>query len=132
MLRLALATSLLSGCTYFGSHDDNDECGNQACDASFAMLTVTIVNANGVPVEGLTTMTTHVASGTRVQTSPTIGSGVYVVVDDGFLVSHPGDSELVRFDATGPQGSVTADYTVRAGECQCHVSKVSGPDQLTL
>jgi hypothetical protein len=132
MLRLALAMSLLSGCTYFGSHDDDDGCGNQACDASFAMITVTIVNANGVPVDGLTTMTTHVVRGTPVQTSPALGNGVYVVVDDGFLVSHPGDHEMVRFEATRPQGSVTADYTVRAGECQCHVAKEAGPDQLTL
>lgn len=129
-LLACLLTLLAGGCVL----QDQPSCRQQACTELFAMVTVTIVDSSDRPVDGLTTTTTNLDNGARVPTTSGLGSGIYVVVDDNFL-REPREgtaSHTLLFTAQGTDGTVNADYEIRARECDCHVEKLSGPDTLVL
>ena len=104
-----------------------------ACTASFAMIVVTVVDATGQPIPDASVTATLVRTG-QVLVPTTLMlpvPGTYVLVDDGstHLLRRSGDAVLARV-TKGP-ASVSADY-VMAVEGGCHVSKLSGPDSVTL
>ena len=131
LIVIALA---LPGCLYFDSSSPNG-CENQACTDLFAMISVKIVSASSAPVTGLTTQSIYVDTGQPITTyQDPIDNGVYVVADDNFLgqALKDRDHHMIRFEAKSATQAATADYVIGAGECTCHVEKVSGPDMLVL
>jgi hypothetical protein len=128
LTKLGGAAMLLS---LAGCGDDGMPGG--ACTASFAMVGVTVVDGGGQPVPDASVTATLVRTG-QVLVPTTLMlpvPGTYVLVDDGSsqLIRRSGDAVQARI-AKGVT-SVTADY-VLAVEGGCHVSKVSGPDSVTL
>ena len=115
----------LAGCS------DNSMPG--ACTASFAMIGVTVVDGAGQPVPGAAITATLVRTGqvlvptTLMLTEP----GTYVLVDDGItrLIRRSGDAVEARI-AKGAMAT-TAEYVI-ALEGGCHVTRISGPDTVTL
>jgi hypothetical protein len=103
------------------------------CTASFATVGVTVVDGRGQPVSGAAVTATLVRTGqTLVPTTLMLTvPGTYVLVDDGstHLIRPSGDAVQARI-AKGPT-SVTADYVFAVAD-GCHISKVSGPDSVTL
>jgi hypothetical protein len=131
---LIVLAAVLPGCLYFDSADE-PRCENQACTDLFAMITVEVVNASNAPVTGLSTQSRYLEGAVQIMTSQDpINNGTYVVVDDNFLGQALPDREhhTIRFEATAGALQLTADYVIAAGECTCHVSKVSGPDMLVF
>jgi hypothetical protein len=125
-LATAFAVMALQGCADGGMNDG-------ACTAMFASIPVTVVDAAGQPVENATVTAVLVRTGeTLVPTSLMLfAAGTYPLVDDGSsgLIRRTGDAVQAHI-ANGAQ-SRTVDYifSVPGG---CHVSKVSGPDTVTL
>jgi hypothetical protein len=111
----------------------DDSMPGGACTASFAMIGVTVVDGAGQPVPGASITATLVRTGqvlvptTLMLTAP----GTYVLVDDGSssLLRRSGDAVQAHI-AKGALAT-TADYVI-ALEGGCHVSRVSGPDTVTL
>jgi hypothetical protein len=104
-----------------------------ACTQEFDFLIVTVKDASGQPVSGLTITVTEVGTGKVLpvqQDAPT--AGTYIILDDSFKSQISSSPETIR--VTGQKGSSTfsQDYSVQVDSCGCHVSKVSGPDIITL
>lgn len=128
---MTLLTASLSGCYLAPGYS----CDKLECTAIFAMVTVTVVDANDQPVDGLATVTTYTPTETVVRTSQPLGNGVYVVVDDNVFADLQfiaGDNHPFHFEVMGPNGPAAADFVVEAGDCVCHVAKLMGPDTLVL
>jgi hypothetical protein len=112
-------------------------CGNDgmpgACTASFAMVGVTVVDGAGQPVADASVTATLVRTGeVLVPTTLMLPvPGTYVLVDDGStdVIRRTGDP--VQASITKGATSLTADYVFAVAD-GCHISKVSGPDTVTL
>ena len=104
-----------------------------ACTASFATVTLTVVDGQGQPVAEASVTARLVRTGqTLVPTTLMLmGPGTYTLVDDGstHLIRHSGDA--VQASISKGSQSVTADYVFAVAD-GCHISKVAGPDTVTL
>ena len=127
ILRAGAAAMLLSlaGC--------NDDSMPGACTASFAMIGVTVIDGAGQPVPGASVTATLVRTGEVLvpMTLMLMEPGTYVLVDDGStsLIRRSGDAVEARI-AKGAMAT-TAEYVI-ALEGGCHVTRISGPDTVTL
>lgn len=129
-----LVASLLGGCVYFGGDSgDDSSCENQACTDLFATVGVNLVDSVGQPVVGMTTQTTSVETGAVLHASSMTDFG-YVVVDDNLdtRLLGPGNHHEVVFTAEGPAGMASGSFVIGAGVCECHVSKLIGPDTIVV
>lgn len=126
----AMTLAAVPGCAYF----DSSSC-EQGCTLSLAYVGVTVVDDNGNRVSGLTTKTVYVPTGAVLREATGENEvGYYVVLDDAMDKTQllPGERHEIRFYAQGETGTAMADFVIRAGECVCHVEKLSGPDTLVL
>ena len=123
------AAAMLLGVAACG---DDGMPGGGACTASFAMIGVTVVDGSGQPVPDASVTATLVRTGqVLVPTTLMLPTpGTYVLVDDGStqLLRRSGDAVQARISKGAL--AVVADYVVAADGC--HISKVSGPDSVTL
>lgn len=127
-MKAGVAAMLLSaaGCA-------DDSMPGSVCTASFATITVIVVDGQSQPVTGASVTARLVRTGqtlvpaTLMLTVP----GTYALVDDGstHLIRRSGDA--VQASISKGSQSVTADYVVAVAD-GCHISKVSGPDTVSL
>ena len=107
--------------------------GGGACTAMFASIPVTVIDGAGQPVEAATVTAVLMRTGqTLVPTGLILTApGTYPLVDDGStsLLRRSGDP--VQAHITKGTLSLTVDYVFAVPD-GCHVSKVSGPDTVTL
>ena len=110
-----------------------DALNGGACTAMFASIPVTVIDGAAQPVEAATVTATLVRTGQTLPPTALILTtpGTYPLVDDGStsLIRRSGDAVQAHI-SRGAQ-SLTVDY-VFAVPGGCHVSKVSGPDTVTL
>jgi hypothetical protein len=107
--------------------------GGGACTAMFASIPVSVIDGAGLPVEGATVTAVLVRTGqTLVPTSLMLTvPGTYPLVDDGSVgvLRQSGDPVQAHISRGGQSLSVDYVFAVPDG---CHVSKLSGPDTVTL
>ncbi len=126
--KLAAVVSLagLMSCSGGGMND-------AVCTAMFAWIPVTVIDGAGQPVENATVEAVLVRTGaTLVPTGLMLTvPGTYALVDDGSssVIRRSGDA--VQAHITKGEQSKTVDYVFSVPD-GCHVSKVSGPDTVTL
>ena len=107
--------------------------GSCICTLEYRYLTVKVVDAAGAPVTGLTPVVTLVRTGeVIVPQGGGLGGNTYVVLTDGEqkLIRPSGDS--IRFAATNSAGTALAYFIIGLTPCDCHVVRVSGPEQIVL
>lgn len=118
------------------SKKDSSDCENKICDESFATVIVKFVNKNGdgVAVENYSAVnqrtndTLSTASGSDINSE----SGIYIVVSDNNLRKLSEEGDDIKVSGTLAEGGQTksAIIKVKGGNCACHISKVSGPEQI--
>jgi hypothetical protein len=127
-MKAGVAAMLLSAA---GCADDSTPGG--VCTASFATVPVTVVDGQGQPAAEASVTARLVRTGqTLVPTTLMLTvPGTYTLVDDGstHLIRHSGDA--VQASISKGSQSVTADYVFAVAD-GCHISKVAGPDTVTL
>lgn len=129
MMRLALLLAF-TGCVM--NHSPSGECNNVGCTDEFRAITVHVTDAAGNPVSGL--HPTWAIDGASITVDPsgaTFQPGDYVVITDAERRLIVGTAD-VTFSVSSAQGSATGHFEISTGECQCHVSSVSGPGTLVL
>jgi hypothetical protein len=104
------------------------------CTASFAAVTVTVVDTTNAPVSGLAPVITVRSTGrVLVPSGPAMAEGRYYVVTDANHQAFALDGDTLHFAVLSASRSAAADFVVGApGLCHCHVHLVTGPDTLVL
>ena len=103
------------------------------CTQDFRFLIITVKDGSGQPVTGVTLTITQVRTGQVLavqQGVPT--AGTYVILDDSFKSQISSTAETIHVVGQKGTSSFAVDYSVQVDSCGCHVSKVSGPDSVTL
>jgi hypothetical protein len=132
--RVLVAGSLLAFSTGAGAActppTDQSNC---VCTEEFRFLIITVRDGSGQPVTGVSITVTQVRTGQVLavqQGVPT--AGTYVILDDSFKSQISSSAETIHVVGQKGTSSFAVDYSVQVDSCGCHVSKVSGPDSVTL
>ncbi len=134
LLALASAPWLLmnAACKKGCDGDRADKCDAVDCTMEYRAITVTVNNGNGqgVLIDSTATIGQYGQKIANIDLGFGI-SGVYTVVDDHYHANLKNKTEAVKFFAFR-NGAVVAqaDFVV-SGDC-CHVSKVSGPETISV
>ncbi|MNY55101.1 hypothetical protein D3C86_1910480 [compost metagenome] len=114
------------------------ECGNMICTEQFASLFIKFVDNKGVGTE--IKDLTVVNQRTGVNKYPTMSGyltverGTYIFADDRDTkgLSEEGDDLKITATSVATNQTKSVIVKVKGGKCACHISKVSGPDQLAF
>jgi len=131
-----VATVLLAGCV----EQPAEPGGDCVCTTQFVQVAITVLDAQGLPVSGLTIKVTMPRTGQILDPSRlSQGSepGRYVIFNDAFknLVAPENRESGEEIRVVGSLKDPIFDETYRIGapgECHCHVAKVSGPDTVRV
>lgn len=120
----------------FASCEKSTKCGERLCDASFAYITVQFVdeNGNGIAVKNYSAVNQRTKDTLATSMLPDGVPGAYVVADDSHVrkLSENGDEIKVTATDSATDVTKTAVFKVSGGECECHISKISGPEKITF
>ena len=116
------------------------------CSENFAMVTLTLVDSKGVPVQDAKVRVRRLRSGiTRIVTADL--PGAYTIADDMLRDSLRADGEpfeiTVRWHGRtqrvvtvvgtrAPRKPVANGAAATIDNCRCHVLRISGPEKLVL
>jgi hypothetical protein len=109
-------------------------CPLVACTDIFASIGVTFVDSAGQPIAIQNFQAIDLRTNLRiipeVQTALLI-RGFYIIADDSDLKDLSTDGDDIQVSATNPLTHQTKTVIFKiAGGCNCHVTKLSGPDQI--
>lgn len=114
------------------------ECGEKMCTYQFASVVIRFVNNKGEATEVKDFKVVNQRTGEKLQANSSISintiKGAFVVVDDGNIrsLSEQGDDLKITGTSVGTNQTKSAVIKVSGGKCECHIVKVSGPDQITF
>lgn len=116
----------------------NSDCPDLICTESFAMITFSFTNKDGVGVGIKNYSAVNQRTGDTIKTSGiaslTLIAGTYVVVDDNYVkkLSEEGDDIKVSGTLEATNQTKTAIIKVSGGKCACHIEKISGPEKVAF
>lgn len=132
-----LIASVLLGCK---KHNQQKGCAVQACTLEFASITVHFVTGDGLPTPGknvtVINLRTHeaiIAKGNGGAVVPSIGPNLFTLATDNNKSEFSTEGDDVELTATDVVTNITKTVTFKiSGGCNCHISKVSGPDKIVF
>ena len=122
---------LLSSCS---KTQQNSACGTQVCTKEFAAITVHFIDkaGNSAAVSNFTVF--NLRSNKQLYTGlPNFDllAGYYVVASDSNIKDYSAEGDMIRVSAGNPATNETKTVNFKiSGGCNCHVAKISGPDQV--
>lgn len=129
-----LAFSAVALTTVFGVSGCDADDGTQliVCTEEFRILSVTVVDGTGAPVDSLDLSVVRTRDGFTFDIGQDLAfdAGQYVIFDDGFKDEVTPAGEAIQVTATKDGVSVTGSYVIATDPLGCHIEKVSGPDTL--
>lgn len=136
MLRKLAILLLIISCTAC-KKNQKSACGTQVCTDIFVSVGVTFKDKadNGVSVTNYSV--TDLRTGQKLTNAISPGAnfvpGYMVIVDDSNLPDLSTDGDDVQVSGTNPATHETKTATFKiAGGCNCHVSKISGPQVIVF
>ena len=133
-LMLLLIVVLFTACTK--KQIGTKKCPDRACTEIFASVTVKFVNGSGEGVVVKNYSAVNLRTNDTIKTSAgaawNVAPGFYIVVDDGSTkkLSEAGDDIKVSGTDTVSNQTKTAIIKVAGGKCACHITKISGPEEI--
>jgi len=111
---------------------------NQVCTALFATIGIHFVDKNGNPV--VVKNLNAINQRTQISVLPAqikdglLRPGYYNITDDSKikLFSADGDNVLISATDSVTNQIKTTTFKIASGDCGCHVTKLSGSDQLAF
>lgn len=133
-LPIVLFIILCSACT---KNQQKSACGTQVCTAIFASIGVSFKDKNNNPVNvtnfKVLDLRTNKVLTNVISTTANFVPGYWIVADDSDLPDLTTAGDDIEVFATNPATGETKTVLFKiAGGCNCHVSKVSGPDVITF
>ena len=133
-LPLILLLLVFSACT---KNNKKAACGTQICTDLFATIGIHFTDKTSKPiaVQNFTAINqrTHLQMTRTIPMNELLVIGYYIVADDSMMqqLSTAGDDILVS--GTDPATNQTKTVTLKiSGGCNCHVAKLSGPDEVAF
>jgi hypothetical protein len=117
---------------------NNSDCPSLACTESFAMVTFSFTNKDGVGIGIKNYSAVNQRTGDTIKVSGmaslSLTPGTYVVVDDNYVkkLSEQGDDIKVSGTLEATNQTKTAILKVSGGKCACHIEKISGPEKIAF
>lgn len=108
--------------------------GDCVCTREFRLYSLTVVDDQGDPVDGVTLEVVNLRTGEAL-TSGFLGlatPGTYWIVDDSMIDAFSVDGDSVRVTGTKDPLSFETGLRFATDACGCHVHKVAGPDTVTI
>jgi hypothetical protein len=137
MLNKSFALLLILG-IFAGCHKNDSArvaCAPMSCTMELRSVIVKFVDKQGAPV----VVNNFEAKNTRTKvklsysgpTDAALNPGYYVVASDSNLKELAEDGDEILVSGRHPNTGQTLSFVVKvAGGCQCHISKISGPEQV--
>jgi hypothetical protein len=128
-LPIVLLILLCSAC----KKNQQTACGTQVCTDIFVTIGVHFTDNKGNPIAvsnfSAVDQRTHLNIGGTAAGLGTLALGFYVIADDGDLMKLPTAGDDILISGTDPATNQTKTAMLKiAGGCNCHVTKLSGPD----
>lgn len=136
MKKILLAIFMIATLLSCKKKTPESDCGTRACTAEFVSLRINYVNNKGAGTEVKDLTIVNQRTGDKKYPTMngyiTVIRGSYVIADDGNLKSLSEEGDDLKITATSVETNQTKSVVVKVigGKCACHVSKVSGPDQV--
>lgn len=135
-----LALLLMAGATLLACTKDRDksDCGNKVCTNEFRSIGIRFVDNKGAGADVTNFSVVNQRTGERVYASSaaTIQTvkGAFIVADDGNTksLSEAGDDLKVTGTSIATNQTKFAVIKASGGKCACHISKISGPDEVAF
>lgn len=113
-------------------------CGTQACTALFTSIGVTFKDKNNNAVNVINYKVIDLRTNKEITITPPpnidVEPGYKVIIDDSSLKDLSSDGDSIQVTATNPatnEAKATL-FKISGGLCNCHVSKLSGPDTIVF
>jgi hypothetical protein len=135
-LLLCLSALGISACT---KNSKNTACNiQQACTEEFRSFGIQFVNSAGDNVEvkdvTVVNLRTNKPIVARNVLDPGFSPNIYFVATDSNKdeFSSEGDEVKITATSTGSNKTAFAIVKISGGSCNCHISKISGPDKIVF
>jgi len=133
LIPLIFAAVLFSSCFHDGV--EQPACATHNCTKEFVTLYFKFVDKNGNPIAVDGYKAVNLRTNKTLHDNGLIVPGVYPpsysIANDADLVNLSDNGDDVAISGTDPVSNQTKTAVVKvSGGCNCHVAKVSGPDQL--
>lgn len=129
-----LSLGLLTACA--SQQESHTKCGSVVCTDEFIMIPVKVIATKSADVSFKTYKVINANTGKEVKSNVWPGKGnqgTIVIADDGHRRSFPEKGANLELQITRNDGRVVKNaYKISGGKCACHVSKLSGPDQVDI
>ncbi len=118
--------------------DTKSNCNSLVCDQSLAMISFrfTDKDGNGLNVKNYSAI--NQKTGDTIKSvaaiSINVTRGTYIIIDDAYKNNLSSEGNDIKISGTNESTGQTkvAVIKVAGGSCNCHVSKLSGPDKITF
>lgn len=115
-------------------NNNKPACSIQVCTNLFASITIHFTDNQGQAIAVSNFQAINLRTGMQTGSSAATSNlmpGYYIVADDTDLKNLSTDGDNIQVTATNPTNNQTKTVTVKVGGgCACHISKISGPDQV--
>ncbi|NCD69309.1 hypothetical protein [Mucilaginibacter agri] len=112
------------------------KCGSVICTNEFVMIPVNVIATKSSAIEFKTYKVINLATGKELKNTGWAGKtnpNTVIVADDGHRRDFPEKGADLQLQVIRKDDRVVkVDYKVSGGPCSCHVSKLSGPDEIDL
>lgn len=132
---LCIILALLLGSCH---SEEQAPCENLVCTQEFRTITMKFTDTNGDPLlvkdfKSINLRTNKELSSTN-NDATIFTKGVYIVASDINLRDLSNEGDHIKISATHPTNGTlkVADFVVSGGTCNCHVSKISGPEIISF
>ena len=111
-------------------------CENLMCTQEFRSVSVKFMDALGNPIEVKDFKSVNLRTNKDLTSSnysdPINAKGYYLVVTDANTKDLSAEGDQIKVSAKHPvNGTIKeANFIVSGGECVCHISKISGPEEI--
>lgn len=114
------------------------DCGDKICTEEFASVTLKFVDNKGAGAEVKDFSVINQRTGERIAVNSSIYTstikGLFIIVDDNNKLGLSEQGDNLKITGTSVETNQTKSDVIKVsgGKCACHISKISGPQQIAF
>ncbi|QQL49765.1 hypothetical protein [Mucilaginibacter ginkgonis] len=133
LLFIIISAISISSCV--SQEETKTKCGSIMCTDEFIMVPIRLIATKSSTISFKSYKVINLAAGKQVRTKDVVrdSPATLIIADDSNRKDFPESVQNLQLQVTRNDGRVvTANYKIGGGKCACHVSKLSGPDQVDI